>query len=397
MWSFYLIRTRSGIIGPQINPSDSSWTMTINETETLDLTFVKSDLPRFETKNWLEPWWSGILMMWDNVPIFAGPLISRPSESNTSLKMAYSGIRALFAKRSCVQDMKDWNDLKNPDKVKDWHYIPPSNTPYATIARNVVENSLRKQGGDLPIVFMTPKSTLTTPDPEYDIAGSYIQLEDRPHYRRFAGYDGLNSSVDLILTDLSELDNGPDIMFRPNTVRDEIGWRVVWEMWSGMDDDRPEIPQTSEATWDTTAANNFVPDMTVRYSGKDMSNRSFGISQNGSGGGSIIAMSQDTNSINEGYPLLEAMESYGGVDNRARVESKAKAHLEANDNPKHQIEGTVRADGAHPIGTFWPGDYGILINKGWFGISKDETTAKILTVSGDLTADIKIGFKEVET
>lgn len=369
--------------------------MTINETETLDLTLDKNSLYGLDSPNWLEPWWSGALLMWDDKPVFAGPLVSRPSEDYNQLKMAYSGLRALLAKRSCVQDMADWNDLSNPDKVKDWHYIPPSNTPYSTIARNVVENSLNKHGGELPIEFMVPKSTLV--DPEYDAAGGYINPEDRPHYRRYAGYAGLNNSVDNILTDLSELKNGPDIMFKPKVVTDASGHRVVWQMWTGLNDESPEIAQSGRIVWDTTSAGGFIPDLSIRYSGKDMTNRAFAIGQNGSGGGSEIAMSEDLKKIAEGYPLLESMESFGGVDNKSRISSKAVANLTANDHARHQIEGTVRADGVNPIGTFWPGDYGILITKSWFGISDDNATAKILTVSGDLTEDIKISFKEVET
>lgn len=111
-----------------------------------------------------------------------------------------------------------------------------------------------------------------------------------------------------------------------------------------------------------------------------------------------MAMSQDTSKIVAGYPLLESFETFAQFTNSGSttIKSKATELLRADDKPRHQLTGTVRVEGPPEVGTFWPGHYGQLITKGWYGLSDGTVRAKILSVSGDLTQDMNIGFQETE-
>jgi len=296
--------------------------------------------------------------------------------------------------------MVNWANLKNPDIRKHWSTdgtesltAPnPANTKFrnktfASLARMAVEISMTKHGGQLPIVFKVPITTHN--DPNND-----IPVQNRQHYRRWAGYQGMNISVDTVLTELSELENGPDILFKPKL----NGSKIFWEMWTGKNDTFPEIQNDIEPEWDTRSANGSISNLSLQYSGTKQTNRAFAIGS-GSDGGQPMAMSQDLTKISAGYPLLETFETYAQFTEKGgsqTIQNKATELLRADDKPRHQLTGTVRVEGPPEVGTFWPGHYGKLITQGWYGLTNGTVRAKILSISGDLTQDMEVGFQETE-
>lgn len=406
MWSVYLFKTVSGQLGPRIEPESISWNITINETETLDMTLVKGSIPKFDAKTpYLEPWWGGVALLWDNTPIFAGPIVTRPQEDFFRLRVSARGIRSLLSKRMVVRDMKNWSNISKPDIRMYWSTNGPETGPanqrlpestkfkdksYATLAKYAVQESMTKLGGQLPIRFPVPDSSAIDNDKYPDTQEWPIHL--RPHFRRFAGYEGLSNNVDAVLTGFSEMDKGPDIMFRPMLE----GMTIYWDMWTGRSDSYPEIDDYSDndLIWDTTAVGGSIQDLSLQYSGSNQTNRAFAIGA-GSDGAQPMAVSQDISKISAGYPLLESVETYP-QSKQSTVESKAEERRRADDKPRHLLTGTVRVDGSNPLGSFWPGDYGRLITSGWYGLRNGETRAKILTISGSLDLNMDISFKETE-
>lgn len=394
MWSAYLFHVRSGNLGPRIELSKASWELTINETETFSCTVVKSSLPVLDSSLWLEPWWAGVALLWNNTPIFAGPIVGRPREDFFNMDLACKGIRAVLGERTVTADMTNWNNLTKKDYVANWSTdgqyngsVAPNpvnskfyNKTYASLARLSVEESLTKLGGDLPINFRVPIESFTDPTTE--------KISDRPHYRRIAGWEGI--SVDSVLTELSEVENGPDIMFRPVLK----GTTIQWDMWTGRNDANPEIYQESDTIWDTTSQSGYISELEVQYTGTYMNNRVFVIGA-GSGGAQPIRMAQNKTKLDQMFPLLENYIS-DPSSNAGKIEDKAASALAADDKARHQLNATVRVDGINQVGTFWPGEYGKLITSGWYGLRNGETRAKILSMSGDLSNNMQIGFKETE-
>lgn len=405
-WSVYLFQTITGQLGPRIEPSQLDWEIEINGTESITMTLPKSEIPRFSSKTpFLDPWWGGVALLWNNRPIVAGPIVSRPSEDFHTVRVNAKGIRSLLARRQAVQDMQNWSRLSDKDYRSTWSTDGPETKgdvplpekskfrekTYASLARMAVEISLKKLGGELPIVFPVPITTFRDPVNHPD--GTKFKEHEKPHYRRWAGYQGMTVNVDAVLTELSELDNGPDILFVPKL----NGSRIYWEMWTGKNDTFPEFVGDHEPIWDTTSHNGTISNLTLQLSGSKQTNRAFAIGS-GSGGGQPMAMSQDTSKIVAGYPLLESFETFAQFTNSGSttIKSKATELLRADDKPRHQLTGTVRVEGPPEVGTFWPGHYGQLITKGWYGLSDGTVRAKILSVSGDLTQDMDIGFQETE-
>lgn len=401
MWSAYLFKTVSGALGPRIYPHSVSWNITINEIENIDLTLEKSAMPKLASNLWIEPWWAGVVLMYDGVPIVAGPIVNRPIETKQSIRIMAQGPRALFDKRMALKDMPNWDDIKTSSKLEAWssHSTPNKASTtrfkqktYPSLLRMVIAESMTKHGGGLPIAFKVPtinQSPVDNLDPEN---GQPYGEYDKPHDLHIWGALMNESTVEAQIQNLISLEKGPDIFFKPTLDKD---YSLLWEFWSGRDDDDKELPNDSDTIWDTTSQSGAVSNMSVNYLGSRMTNRSFVRHSAGSGGGQTIRMRENRNKIAEGYPLLESYEVISDR-NASVVQSKATANLYANDKANHQINATVRANGPQKLGTFWPGEYARLITSGWYGLKNGQTRAKIMSISGDFSNNIDVSFKETE-
>lgn len=401
MWSAYLFKTVSGALGPRIFPHSVSWNITINEIETMDFTLEKSAMPKLASNLWIEPWWAGVVFMYDGVPIIAGPIVSRPIETSKSIRFMAHGPRALFAKRQALRDMDSWSNLKNAN-IEKWTSYGDSKNPannlyraktYPSLIRMAIEQSMTKHGGDLPIVFKVPILTQTPADPTVDPdTGDPIPYEDQPHSLHVGGMELAEATVEAQIDKLINVEDGPDIFFKPTLTS---RYSLQWEFWSGRTDSDNELPNYSDTIWDTTAQSGFISDLSVNYVGTSMTNRAFVRGSGGSGGGQTIRMSDNPAKRNADYPLLESYETIS-EDGSNAVQARANETRREHDKASHQINATVRANGPQKLGTFWPGEYARLITSGWYALRNGETRAKILSMSGDFSNNIDISFKETE-
>lgn len=383
--------------------------MTINEIEEIDLTLEKSEMPALASNLWIEPWWAGVVLMYDGIPIIAGPIASRPVETETSLRIMAAGPRSLFAMRGAIKDMDKWSDLDDLQKKRDWssygkipagaqqpegYYNRFKDMTYPSLLRMVIAESMGKHGGHLPIVFKVPLISHVDPPTESDGAGGTkdIAWEDRPHSLHIHGTQMAEATVEAQIEKLINVENGPDIFFKPTLTS---RYSLQWEFWSGSTDEDNELPNDSDTIWDTTAQTGHITDMSVNYLGAKMTNRAFVRASEGSGDSVTVKVAEDTSKMTMGYPLLESYEVVT-VSGTKALQDKAKENLRANDKANHQINATIRANGTQKLGTFWPGEYARLVTSGWYGLRNGETRAKIVGMSGDFTNNVSIRFKETE-
>lgn len=385
-WNAYLFNVASGQLGPRIEPKSASWSITINETEELSMTFNKRSLPKLQSKNWIRPWWAGVVLLYKNVPIFAGPITANPVETMDTISVACKGIRAVLAKRYVVRERPSWLELRSLDNMAAWGY-KYTNLSYGTLAKRAVSIAQTKPGGSLPIRYAV--KDIAEIDPTKDSAGNDILVTKRPHTRYWYGQNMQSMNCEAILQELSDVDNGTDILFKPVLFDENT---IGWYMYTGLGDDHPNILQDKETTWDTTSNKGDITDLSLSSSGVNMVHRVFGIGS-GSGAGTIIEVGQNLTQTTQLFPLLEGTVS-ASTTNRGQVKSLADSTVRSNQKPMHQFDATVRADGATRLGQFWPGEIATIITKGWYGLKDGENSAKILTMSGDLSNSVKIGFKE---
>lgn len=367
MWTANLFHVTTGAIGPRVSFKNVSWSMSLNETETLSLEVSKAELPQVDLNQWMSPWWAGVLLCYYGTPIFAGPITAIPSESFGGFKVECKGIRAVLERRLVINELDDWGRLAASK-------ISFAGVSFSTIAQRVVKLSMDKPGGNLPISFPLPEVPMTP---------------DKEHERNYQGYDLGNNSCDEVLTKLSGVIGGPDIMFRPRLLD---GNSLTFDMWHGMTDNAPFIPQTNTPIWDTTAAMGQVTDLDMTTTGSYQTNRVFATGD-GTNAQMKIRVAQDSKPLADGYPLLETVQNYSGVKILDTLQSHANANLVQNSKKLVEIQLSVRADGEHRLGSFWPGNRVKLVIKGWRSLPDGTHDLRLLNINGSDNNVIKMSLQ----
>lgn len=364
MWTAHLFQMTTGRIGPRLQFESLDWSIELNGSETINLKLRKSELPKVDLNYWLSPWWAGVALFWDNQPIVAGPLITRPSESFHFVTIGCGGIRTILSKRVVVTEQADsWATLAAS---------PPasfSGLSLGTIAKRIVQQVQNKPGGVLPITYAVPD----------ELGG---------HERNYQPFNVQNIFADDLLTNLSNVIDGPDIMFKPRLLRPDT---LTFDFWTGTAN-QPRIYQKFSPLWDTTPEKGMVADMNVTVTGTYTTSRVFSIGP-GQDQGTLIRVVTDQTRLQQQYPMLESSISGTSSENPDVVLDHGLGNLKANMDPLLEIQMTVRGDGDIPFGTFWPGDLVQVVTKGWISIPDGVTQMRLLSLTGDHTNNVKVSLQ----
>lgn len=367
MWTANLFQITTGDIGPQLNFEDLSWSISLNETEDFSVTLRKSDLPKVDYNYWLAPWWAGVVIFWDGKPIVAGPITDRPSEGFKTVSLSCAGIRQIFARRYVVTEMTDWSTLAKTT-------IQYKGMSLGTVAKRVTAHVLNKVGGSLPISYAVPDE---------------LVADDANHRRTYQGFNIQNISVDDIFTKLSNVRNGPDIMFKPRLVADN---KLTFDLWTGTEH-QPRITQKRVPIWDTVPVLGGISDAQVTVSGGQQTSRVFALGA-GLDQGQMIRVNTNSTPLSKGFPLLESTVNPGNNENKTIVDNFGKAKLAHNASVKQQMQISVRADDAvNFLGSYWPGDLIKLNIKGWISLPDGITDFRLLNMNGDNSNQIRLSLQ----
>lgn len=367
MWEAYLFQNTTGQIGPRVNFESLSWSMELNGVESMSLKLPKSGLPDgLNLKYWLAPNWAGIVILFNGVPIVAGPILTRPNESFDTVSLGCGGIRSILAKRLVSQELADWSTLNKT-------LVSFKGMSLGTIAKKVVQQGMNKKSGPLPISFPIPDETV---------------VDDADHERNYRGFNLQNINVHDVLTKLSNVIDGPDIMFKPRLLRDD---RLTFDMWTGTEK-QPRIYQRFTPVWDTTPARGQVVEMSTITTGTYQTNRTYSLGA-GQDEGLLIKVNTNDVPLQEQFPLLETVVNVGNSENPVLVDSYGKANLVANSYPLLEVQMTVRADGAIPLGFFWPGDLVEVVTQGWLSLPDGTTQMRLLSITGDDSNSVKLSLQ----
>lgn len=415
MWSAHLFQVTSGQIGPRLNFESVSWSMELNGVENISVKLRKADLPAgLDLNYWLAPWWAGVVLFYNGQPIVAGPIMTRPNETFDTISLGCGGIRSVLAKRFVTHEFTNWADLNKS-------VVSYSGLALGTIAKRVVQKSMQKKGGTLPISFPIadqgvkvipkglPACTIedgsSGPNPCYwdaqvqgnGIGESYAVIGDEiiyesestaDHERNYRGFNLQNINCHDVLTKLSNVIDGPDIMFKPKLLRAN---QLTFEMWHGTDK-QPRIYQAETPVWDTTPSKGNVVEMSNIVTGSYQTNRTFSLGA-GQDEGLLIKVNTNEGPLQRQYPLLESVVNVGNSENEDLVNYYGLANLVTNAGPLLEVQMTMRTDGEFPIGTFWPGDLIEVVTRGWLSIPDGVTKMRLLSITGDSTSNVKVSLQ----
>jgi len=256
----------------------------------------------------------------------AGPLWVREATPGR-LTLRASGIGVVWDHRLLVSHLADWSV---PGAVAA-SSLTWSGLSMGTIAKRIIAELLAHTGGTLPIVLPADETgthTQTYPGAEVAFAAQR-------------------------LSQLTDMENGPEIAFEPRLTADRQG--IEWVMRTGTQAD-PTLHQTG-LDWviDASASRGRVGSLTVSEDASSMTLRALAKGA-GSDTSTLLSVQASRPEMWEaGYPLLDSVRSYGSVTEQSTVDSHARADLDENDRP--WLTWTVSILVSDMVGQMRPGDW----------------------------------------
>lgn len=358
-WRVSLVETVSGTVGRALDPVAGSWSVEINKVDSGSVTVKKSDLVGMDVE-WFTPWKTSVLFSYvtpdgDVVPWCGGPITGWPSESLTELELSWAGIRKIFERRHIETDLR------------------LTGLTLGEIAWRVVQAGMAKPGGGLPIVHGTP-------------------VESGTHERTYEAWNLANNIVDKRLTELSEVINGPDMMFRPRWAVSDMS-RVQWSFVHGTRVD-PAIPQTWVPDWDATSQADVV-DLDLTSSADEIASRVWGTGA-GEGKATVITKAENLSLVTEYFPFLESVISDPDQEKPAPILAKCRAALSGSRRMVDQLSLTVRADSVkNPLTSWQVGDDArVTLPDTFFTAPGGTRDMRIIKASGGLNEQVSVELQE---
>lgn len=356
MWSMELYRTVDGLRLGELPLVAHRWRRSVrdgnldgapdglSESETMGLRWSYDSL---DAAGWIDrgaPSWGGLLadllmpmkhsimLLRDGVPLAGGPIDDPVSFGATEVSLSVSGIESLWMRRFLV-----------PERFAADRQIHWSGVSLGSIAKRAVELAMEKPSGMLPVEVPVEESAR--------------------HERTFQAFNVANLDIASVLEKLSDVDGGPDIVFRPKVDGD----RFVFDMIVGSARD-PWIGQDTVHDFEqgSTDVESVECDVSARY----VAHRVYAV-----GGESDVStpVRRYDSRIPDGWPLLEEVVSDTDIRypdegeeltdaERAKLVENADARLDElgrsalQSFPVVQPRVFVRAGGSTPLGRFWPGE-----------------------------------------
>ena len=361
MWRVILVETVTGRTSRVLDVGEGSWDIELNKIESGSVTVKKTALDGL-ARDWFSPWQAGLLFAYESptglVPWCGGPITGWPAESKHELQFDWKGIREILTRRHLE---------------KDYAFKGLS---LGSIAWEVVQAAQDKPGGGLPIVHGSPYEAYTP-----------------GHQRTYEWWNLANNIADKRLTELSEVINGPDMMFRPRWA-DESQNSVVWEFVHGTRVD-PGLYQEWVPDWDTTVDASDVESFDMTSDALDIAMRVWGTGA-GEGAGTVITKAEDLTLVRDFFPFLESIISDTDQAKAEPIRQKCLAALSGSQKMTDQLGMTVRADSKkNPLGSWFVGDdCRITTGDEWLSVPAGTRTMRILKASGDLTNSVNLDLQE---
>mgnify|MGYP003082930659 FL=1 len=363
-FKLYWIHPVTGEVGAYISPeSGGSFTIALNSVEELSFTVQKKALKQLNPE-WWAPLTGGALLTHtgaDSIeyPIVAGYIADWGKETLHTLEIKIKGIRGIFENRTI------------------WQHLEYRNTTLGEIAWQLCLHGMDRPGGHLPI-------TRATPD-----------LETAARERTYEKWNVSNNLIGKRWKEITEVINGPDLMFRPKWANKEHTL-IEWEFCAGGEA-YPFIPQSWVPDFDTTPALAQIEDVSITSTGKDLVNRVW-CTGSGEGEGTAIAFAENLRSVYErNAPFVEAVMSDSDQSTVDVLRQKAEGALQARQEMIDQVTLSFLASSPKtPLGSFHVGDTANVTLAGWLSIPDGTRAMRIIKMSGDLSGKITLDFQEAK-
>lgn len=400
MWSAYLFDAMTGLLAEQVDLPSFSWTLSVGDcslSTTRDKGTGEGDasglrLPwaavpgrtAAERHEAIAMWRRGICLMWDGAPVVAG-VIGPKSGTARDVSIDLLSPLEVLAHRYAVREgafgtgTTTVEEGSGKDKTE-------------TTVSSVTTDSIHWSGESLrAIVCQLGRLACSKPGGALPIDWPYVG-EAGGHERTYDGFNVANSDVKKLVTDICNVQGGPDVQFRPYLADSR---HLRWRMEAGSDSepylgDAPVVPVLTCFPGGGTAQDlswaELAPAMRVYATGA------------GQDEATLCHLSEDLSLCQrrDPWPLVESRVSgssdWGTAD---LVRAHADAALSASRLPMVQWQCEVDAvSGPVVPGALWPGQR-VLLDLDGSPIWPDGRYAlRVMEMSGDEGSRVKLTFDQ---
>jgi hypothetical protein len=367
-WRVFIGNMVTGRITADLPAASQSWGMRLNGAGPIDLTTraLSEELRSKDLRNITASKKNYLAVAYGNTILEAGPIWQRDHDAKTGvLKLGAEGLWSILDKVKAL----NWSQITAGMAVTRTS-LDFTGYSLGGIAREIVSRSVlgNPYNPGLPIVL---------PDVE---AGS-----DQRHYE---GYK--LPYVGDLLRKLTEVEDGPDIAFRPRfNAADQT--RIEWVMTHGSATSPLLYQAGDDWIWDGRVEESGVSAIGLKEDGRGMADR---VWQPGAGSEleMKLATAQDLSLIQEaGYPWTETDVASKDVEDTLILQGHANAGMAAARRPVETWDVTVRANTSPLLGNYSPGDFAqITVPEGNPMIEAGVRRVRLMAIDGDGTSTVKL-------
>lgn len=388
-YQVFLCNTVTGKITAFIPPSKVTWGMRLNGPGPVQATLKinAEELRNVEVRLATMALRQSLGIAYNGQILECGPIWQQDyNADNEELALTASGLWSIFDMRKALEGNAPGAALDAPDfwagqTANGWtppgaSHIKITNKSLGSIARELVRISIQ----DNPF---------TRPDGSNAGALNVVlpPIESGTNERNYMGYDLGN--IGERLRQLTEVQNGPDIRFRPRFKGDDPTV-VEWVLETGSTA-QPLLVQTGpDWLWDTAVAESGVVKLGVKRDATNMAARAY-VPGNGQEVNMLLAWQTDTTLVDAGFPWTEADVAAKEVEDMTVLNSVADRLLADSLAPWDSWSLQVRADQFPRLGDYLPGEWAqINVGPGHPMIEPGIYRVRIMAIDGDHTETVKL-------
>lgn len=339
---------------------EPSWSAALNGSSDGGqvVTPLSSSAVSKKVREWAEPWFSSIAVLWDGVVCQAGPISQQPefgfADKMPVVTVSFKGFWENLNRR--VLHSRTWNPAVAP--ITDVSADLVVNDSLPNIAINIVYHAtswVSRPGFALPIDY----AALVASD---------------SNTRTYHGYE--TASAGQRLQELTQVENGPDVFFQPYVttvagvryVRHRMLVGTPYLLQGGL----PPKFSLGDSIVDIAAAGDSSPMITSAF-----------VKGTGNETGTLYGYSTSTQLIDLGWPALDYVDnSHTSTQYQSTLDSWARADVAQFGRKLEQWKPLIRLDSTPAWGTYMPGHFGSYVINDHPWIPDGTYLLRILGVAG---------------
>ncbi|MCZ9884636.1 hypothetical protein [Arthrobacter sp. B2a2-09] len=391
----FLCNTVTGKVTAFFPPSKVSWGMRLNGPGPLQvsLKITAKELRNLDVRMATMALRQSVGISYDGQILECGPIWQQDYDADKEeLALTASGLWSIFDVRKALQG-------NSPGAAKDapafWAgaaangWVAPgaskirlANLSLGSIARELVRISIQN-------------NPFTRPDGSNAGALNIVlpPLVAGTSERNYMGYDLGN--IGERLRQLTEVQNGPDIRFRPQFKGDDPTV-VEWVLETGTPAQPLLVQPGPDWIWDTAVDGSGVVKLGVKRDATGMAARAW-VPGNGQEQNMFLAWQTNTSVVDLGFPWTETDIAAKDVEDMTILGAVADRLVADSLAPWDQWSLQVRADQRPRLGQYLPGEWAqINVGPGHPLIEKGAYRVRIMAVDGDHTETVKLTVAPIQ-